>query len=64
MECQVRDLPLSELLGADEVFLTGTSKGLLPVVRVDEHAIGAGIPGSRTAELMAALDRHARQHAA
>ena len=34
-----------ELLAASEVFLTGTTVEVLPVVRVDGHAIGGGSPG-------------------
>jgi branched-chain amino acid aminotransferase len=34
-----------DLLGADEAFITGTTRELTPVVRVDEHAIGSGTPG-------------------
>jgi D-alanine transaminase len=34
-----------ELLAASEVFLTGTTVEVLPVVRVDGHAIGTGLPG-------------------
>jgi branched-chain amino acid aminotransferase len=63
MECRIRDIALDELLGAEEAFLTGTSKGLMPVVQVDETLIGSGTPGPNTRRLMAALDRHARQHA-
>ena len=34
-----------ELLAASEVFLTGTTVEVLPVVRVDGHMIGGGSPG-------------------
>jgi len=34
-----------ELLAASEVFLTGTTVEVLPVVRIDGHAIGGGSPG-------------------
>ena len=34
-----------DLLTATEVFLTGTTVEVLPVVRVDGHAIGNGLPG-------------------
>ncbi len=34
-----------ELLGASEVFLTGTTVEVLPVVRVDGQAVGAATPG-------------------
>lgn len=34
-----------DLLTASEVFLTGTTVEVLPVVRIDGHEIGAGVPG-------------------
>jgi branched-subunit amino acid aminotransferase/4-amino-4-deoxychorismate lyase len=40
-----RDLAIDDVLGADEVFLTNASWGVLPVVRVERHAVGAGVPG-------------------
>jgi len=33
------------LVGADEVFLTGTVKGIMPVTRVDGEPVGSGVPG-------------------
>jgi branched-chain amino acid aminotransferase len=54
----IRDISRVELLAADEVFITGTSKGLVPVIQVDEGRIGDGRPGKRTRQLMEALKRH------
>ena len=59
---EIRDLTVRELLKADEVFITGTNKGLVPVVQVDDTRIGQGRPGPRTQAVMAALKAHnARQ---
>ncbi len=52
---QVRDISRKQLLTADEVFITGTNKGLVPVVQVDDTTIGSGRPGNRTGRLMQAL---------
>ena len=54
----VRDISRTELLAADEVFITGTSKGLVPVVQVDDSIIGNGRPGPRTRQLMAEMKRY------
>jgi branched-chain amino acid aminotransferase len=54
----IRDIAKAELLAADEVFITGTSKGLVPVVQVDQGIIADGRPGERTRRLMAGLKRH------
>ena len=54
----IRDISRAELLSADEVFITGTSKGLVPVVQVDDGVIADGRPGQRTRQLMAEMKRH------
>lgn len=46
-----RSITLEETLAADEVFLTGSSKGILPVVRIDDAIIGTGKPGVGCARL-------------
>jgi len=53
-----RDIPPSELLGADEVFLTSTSVCILPVVRCDGRPIGTGKPGETFRRLLNAWSRH------
>jgi branched-subunit amino acid aminotransferase/4-amino-4-deoxychorismate lyase len=40
-----------KLFGATEVFLTGTTVEVLPVVRVDGKPIGSGEPGPVTRQL-------------
>lgn len=45
---KIRDVFLSELLEADEVFICGTNKGIVPVVQVDDTVIGNGKPGPKT----------------
>ena len=54
----IRDISRNELVCADEVFITGTSKGLVPVVQVDEATIGDGRPGKKTRQLMEEMKRH------
>lgn len=44
-------IPLGDLYAADEVFLTGTTTEVLPVVAVDGRRIGHGLPGPVTAKL-------------
>lgn len=57
MACVERPLMLDDLLTADEVMLTSTPSGLLPVTRIDERAIGSGVPGSVYQALLAAFSR-------
>jgi branched-chain amino acid aminotransferase len=40
-----RTVDLTELYIADEVFVTGTSAGVAPVLEVDGRTVGAGAPG-------------------
>jgi branched-chain amino acid aminotransferase len=49
-------LRVDQLGDASEAFLTSASRGLLPVVRVDEVLIGTGRPGPITAELRRRFD--------
>ena len=51
----------ADLFAADEAFLTGTTREVLPIVTVDEHAIGSGRPGPVTLRLLDGF-RH-RAHA-
>lgn len=62
-QVDVRDMTLEELLGADEIFLTGTNKGVVPVVQVDDRRIGDGRPGRRTRALLQAMGEQAASHA-
>jgi branched-chain amino acid aminotransferase len=55
---ETRDLPFDELLKAQEIFITGTNKGLVPVVEIDEALIGKGRPGQQTRRLTALLEAH------
>ncbi len=56
-----RVIPLDQLLNADEIFITGTNKGVVPVVRIDDVEISNGKPGSNTKKIITELDRHTRQ---
>jgi branched-chain amino acid aminotransferase len=56
--CRVGDFSLSQLYGADELFVTGTMGGLTPVLSLDGRQIGTGRPGpvfERLSKLFAEL---------
>jgi len=44
-----------DLFGADEAFLTSTTRELVPIVTVNERTIGGGNPGAVTLELLKAF---------
>ncbi len=50
-----QDISLDTLVSASELFITGTNKGIVPVVQVDDQIIGTGMPGPGTRALMAAM---------
>ncbi len=48
---EVRKISADELRGADEVFITSTGGGVMPVTRVDDRILGNDAPGAVTARL-------------
>jgi branched-chain amino acid aminotransferase len=52
LPCDVADFSLSQFYAADEVFVTGTMGGLVPVISIDGRPIGDGKPGPVTNRLM------------
>jgi branched-chain amino acid aminotransferase len=47
-DVQEQPITYDEFLFAEEAFTTSTTKWVMPIVRVGEHAIGQGTPGKRT----------------
>jgi branched-chain amino acid aminotransferase len=44
-----------DLFGADEAFLTSTTREIVPIVKVDDRVIGSGRPGPITQKLLQAF---------
>jgi branched-chain amino acid aminotransferase len=59
-----RHLTVDELAGADEAFLTATTREVVPLVAVDGRSIGDGRPGPVTARLHEAYRDAVRREAA
>lgn len=57
MPLEERDVNLEELWESEEVFITGTSKHVAPVVEIEGRVIGNGKPGAITAEISKAYER-------
>ena len=52
VETRISALSADELRSADEVFITSTAGGIMPVTRVDGKSIGGGAPGELTSRLV------------
>ena len=53
-----RPIALDRLLDADEIFISGTNKGIVPVIQIDDTEIGAGTPGPKTKKMIHELEKH------
>ena len=51
LEVHVDELPVSRLYDADEIFLTSTAGGVMPVARLDGRQVGTGKPGPVTTRI-------------
>jgi branched-chain amino acid aminotransferase len=49
-----------DLFGADEAFLTSTTREIVPIVQVDDRKIGTGVPGPVTRALLDTFRKKAR----
>jgi len=56
-EAVLRD---ADLFGADEAFLTSTTREVVPIVQVDDRTIGRGRPGPITQSLLEGYRRKAQ----
>lgn len=56
---EAREAPIrrSDLGRIQELFLSGTTTEIMPVVKLDDHVVGDGTPGPVTRKLMAAFER-------
>ena len=59
----VHEVPLTkhDVYIADECFLTGTAAEVIPVVKVDSRAIGCGVPGPITRDLIERFHKLTRE---
>ena len=61
MQVEERVFTRHDLYIADECFLTGTAAEVIPVVKIDQRAIGDGQPGKVTEKLIAAFRQYAHR---
>ena len=63
-EVMETDVTYDELLAADEVFLTGTTKEVTPISRVDDTLIGKGVAGELTRDVAECFRAYVVEHTA
>lgn len=63
IEAQYRSLALTELPQISEAFLTSSSRGIVPIVQIDDCQVGEGQVGKITWRLMAAYEEYWRRYA-
>lgn len=54
LDCVSNDVSPDQLVCSDEVFVTSTAGGIMPVTRIDDQKIGSGIPGKITGQITGA----------
>jgi branched-chain amino acid aminotransferase len=58
LEVKYESLNRNQLQAVDEAFITSSSRGIVPVVKINEITIGQGRPGSVTKDLMSAYEAY------
>jgi branched-subunit amino acid aminotransferase/4-amino-4-deoxychorismate lyase len=56
-EIRVEDVGIEQVYGYDEIFMTGTSRDITPVVYLEGKRIGNGAPGPVTREIQNAFKK-------
>jgi branched-chain amino acid aminotransferase len=58
---RLEPIPLEALPRCDEAFISSSSRGLVPVVAIEDETIGSGQPGPVTRRLMEAYEAYVAQ---
>ena len=63
VEVGYRPLQLDRLPAVKEAFITSSSRGIVPVIQIDDVKVGRGRVGSTTKLLMKAYEQYVLEHA-
>jgi branched-chain amino acid aminotransferase len=63
VQVEYKPLHLAQLSTVDEAFITSSSRGVVPVMQIDQVIIGQGRPGPITNQLSTAYDQYVMDHA-
>jgi branched-chain amino acid aminotransferase len=58
-----RALKREQVLALDEAFITSSSRGIVPIVQIDDVTVGEGRPGAMTKQLSALYNEYVMRHA-
>jgi branched-subunit amino acid aminotransferase/4-amino-4-deoxychorismate lyase len=61
IKVKYQPLKRNQLSAADETFITSSSRGIVPVIQIDDVTIGQGSPGPVTRKLLEAYERYVIQ---
>lgn len=64
MPVEQRAFTLEELYAADEVFITSSTRGVMPVTRIDDRPVADGRVGPRVSALVRAFEAHVEEYLA
>ena len=62
MKVELRPIKLKELFEAEEVFMTSSTKKVMPVVALDSRKIGSGNVGELTKTMMEAFEKYRQEY--
>ena len=63
LEIRYEPLARDQIAAVEEAFITSSSRGIVPVVQIDDVPVGQGRPGPLTRDLMAAYEAYVLAHA-
>ena len=63
VDVKYEPLKRDQLAAVDEAFITSSSRGLVPVIKIDKVTIGQGRPGRITKEMLTAYDLYVSEKA-
>ncbi len=61
-EIELRHINADELKEMDEIFITASNKEIVPVIQMDEMAIGNGKPGDKTCSVMEMFKKYTQDY--
>jgi branched-chain amino acid aminotransferase len=63
VEILYKALKLEQIPALSEAFLTSSSRGIVPIIQIDDIRVGEGSPGPMTSDLMELYSKYVVQHA-